>query len=295
MVGRLKESLGRALCQYPMFTGRVRWAGPDEGRDGRELVIVSNDSGMRLVEAKYPMHMDEFLRLEDREAAESELVYWDDLKEQDPQFCPLAYIQVTDFECGGYSIGLSLSALLGDTSELSGFLEHLAATHLDIFFKQNKLPAFYLPKRKSTKLYPVPNNLARRRHAGQTLLYRIHNPESSTAELNGLALSCIKDAERKLGVDLGPDFELTLCTKDGSTGDLAVEKCKGLTWVGLNALPKLNGAKWDDKIFDQVTFWEGHKPVRGAYWIGLGVDEGLVMVYTSPLGDSAIHITVSVP
>uniref|UniRef100_A0A7N0RDC0 Uncharacterized protein n=1 Tax=Kalanchoe fedtschenkoi TaxID=63787 RepID=A0A7N0RDC0_KALFE len=288
MIGRLKESLGVALCEYPMLTGRIKW-------ENRELVLVATDSGMRLVEAKFPIKMDEFVGMEGRAAAEGELVYWEDLKPEDPQFSPLAYIQVTEFECGGYSIGLSLSVLLGDSLELTGFLKRLAATHLDIFFKQSKPPAIYLPKHKSAKLYPVPSNLSRRRPGCQTLLYRIDAGSLDATMLKGLASLCAKDAEQKLDADLGLDF--TLYAKDGSTGDLVVEKGlrKGLAWPTANALPELNGAKWDDTVLDEVTFWEGRNPIRGAYWIRSDSTEGLIMVNTSRLADKTVYITVSIP
>lgn len=95
MIGRLKESLGKALLKYPMFTGRLKLGeDADTERHKQELFMVTNDSGLRLIEAKYPLSMDEFLNRADREEAESELVYWDDLKELDPQFCPLSYVQV---------------------------------------------------------------------------------------------------------------------------------------------------------------------------------------------------------
>ncbi|CAM8995232.1 unnamed protein product [Rhodiola kirilowii] len=294
MIGRLKESLGRALVNYPMFAGRLKWD-DNGGEERRELVLVSNDSGLRLVEAKYPVSMDEFLGMKGREEAASELVYWEDLKEHDPQFCPLYYIQVTEFECGGYSIGLSLSVLLGDSTVLTGFLKHLATTHLDIFFK-NKPPAFYLPKHKAIKLYSIPNNLSRRKHSGQTLVYHINNAQQPQLDLlKRLASLCIKDAVQKLDASL--DLEFILFVKNDETNELTVDKGSVLTWPSSgDAHPKLNGVNLDDdSILSEVTFWEGHKPIHGAYWIGLNDKEGVVMVNMSEHDNKAIDITVSIP
>jgi hypothetical protein len=56
--------------------------------------MVSNDTGVRLVEAKITMTLQEFLGLEEREKAEAELVFWMDFDEQNPQFSPPLYVQV---------------------------------------------------------------------------------------------------------------------------------------------------------------------------------------------------------
>jgi hypothetical protein len=56
--------------------------------------MVSNDTGVRLVEAKITMTLQEFLGLEENEKAEAELVSWMDIDEQNPQFSPLLYVQV---------------------------------------------------------------------------------------------------------------------------------------------------------------------------------------------------------
>lgn len=91
VAGWIKESLGRALLVQPMVCGRLRKGG--EANDG-ELEIVSNDSGIRLIEARIQMNLSEFLDLKQREEAEAQLVFWKDIDEQNPQFSPLFYVQV---------------------------------------------------------------------------------------------------------------------------------------------------------------------------------------------------------
>lgn len=89
--GWIRESLGRAFTEQPLFCGRLQ-----RGEDGRgeELEIVSNDSGARLIEAKIGMTLDEYLSSERRADGEAELVHWKDIDMQNPEFCPLFYIQV---------------------------------------------------------------------------------------------------------------------------------------------------------------------------------------------------------
>ena len=90
VAGWIKESLGRALQDQPMLSGRLRRVEDGNG----ELEMVSNDTGVRLVEAKITMTLQEFLGLEENEKAEAELVFWMDIDEQNPQFSPLLYVQV---------------------------------------------------------------------------------------------------------------------------------------------------------------------------------------------------------
>ncbi|KAK6153922.1 hypothetical protein DH2020_013561 [Rehmannia glutinosa] len=92
VAGRLKESLGRALQDEPLLAGRLRRC---EDQCGEELEIVSNDSGVRLVEAKVDVKLADFVELKGgKEGFEGELVFWEDVVEKNPQFSPLFYVQV---------------------------------------------------------------------------------------------------------------------------------------------------------------------------------------------------------
>ena len=74
-----------------MLSGRL-WRGEDG--DG-ELDIVSNDSGVRLIETQVAVTLSEFLELKEKEEAEAQLVFWNDIDEHNPRFSPLFYVQVT--------------------------------------------------------------------------------------------------------------------------------------------------------------------------------------------------------
>lgn len=89
--GWIKESLGRALTEQPMLSGRVRRTKAVDG-----LEVVANDCGVRLVEAMFKASLPEFLEMvkRDKSRAEAEIVFWRDIDELDPQFSPLFYVQV---------------------------------------------------------------------------------------------------------------------------------------------------------------------------------------------------------
>lgn len=93
VAGWIKESLGRALTEQPMLSGRLRRR-KTAGNDGLEL--VANDSGVRMVEAKFPASLPEFLEMakRDKSRAEAETVFWKDIDEDEPQYSPLFYVQV---------------------------------------------------------------------------------------------------------------------------------------------------------------------------------------------------------
>lgn len=93
LAGWTKESLAEALSDQPILAGRLRRV---EGGDGGRLEIVPNDSGVRLIEARIPINLEEFLNLRNKEAAENQLVFWESIDEQDPQFSPLYYFQASD-------------------------------------------------------------------------------------------------------------------------------------------------------------------------------------------------------
>ena len=101
VAGWFRESLGRALEEQPLLAGRLRRA---EDGDQKEFEIVSNDSGVRIMEAAWSsMTLSRFLLLKDRDALEADqLVFWKDIDEENLQFCPLFYVQVSSQICRAY-------------------------------------------------------------------------------------------------------------------------------------------------------------------------------------------------
>uniref|UniRef100_A0A5B7BXR7 Putative anthranilate N-benzoyltransferase protein 3 n=1 Tax=Davidia involucrata TaxID=16924 RepID=A0A5B7BXR7_DAVIN len=293
VAGWMKESLGRALMEQPMLAGRLRRGGDDGG-----LEIVSNDSGVRLLEARIPKTLSEFLdlRKKKKEDAEAELVIWKDGDEQNPQFCPLFYVQVTNFECGGYSVGLSCSILLADTLVITSFLKRWANIHNNLVSKADmpKIPMFYAPHHKPNSCYPT-NPFGSSKNHGQSMIFKI--PNKSLMGNKTVALLCIEEAERKLGVEMASKFSLIV---KESSENIKVEDCwkeeiveKPSSFV--NGL--MSCASWDDLEASEVAFHEGNKPVHVSYWI-YSVSGGLAMVIPSPDHDEAVsgvHIIVTIP
>lgn len=96
MAGWIKESLSIALCELPILAGRLRVQDSEDG--DRDLQIILNDSGVRLVEARVEMKLADFLDLEEKKQAQGEVVFWEDVLEQNQlQFSPLFYVQVKRF------------------------------------------------------------------------------------------------------------------------------------------------------------------------------------------------------
>ncbi|KAG2310304.1 hypothetical protein Bca52824_021861 [Brassica carinata] len=154
VAGWIKESLGRALTEQPMLCGRLRRRRTAKGgEDGLE--VVANDSGARMVEAIYPASLPKFFEMvkRDKSRAEAETIFWRDIDEVNPQFSPLFYVQVTNFESGGYSIGISCSILLADLLLETDFLTKWAQIQFSLAHSKTTLkPIFCLPPDKRNNI-----------------------------------------------------------------------------------------------------------------------------------------------
>ncbi|KAL3830383.1 hypothetical protein ACJIZ3_019185 [Penstemon smallii] len=110
-VDELKKAMFVWLEMYYPICGRIRWS--DGG--GRPYVKC-NDSGVRVVEAKCCKTMEEYWQLGIGDF--SMLVYGQPLA-HDFGFTPLVFMQLTKFECGGMSVGMSWAHILGDAFSAS--------------------------------------------------------------------------------------------------------------------------------------------------------------------------------
>lgn len=89
LAGWIVESLARVLLDHPLLAGRL------QRNDETGFEIVSNDSGIRLLEALYPTSLSHFLELNGKEQhVEADLVFWKEIDALYPQFSPLFYVQV---------------------------------------------------------------------------------------------------------------------------------------------------------------------------------------------------------
>ncbi|XVE86149.1 hypothetical protein DITRI_Ditri18aG0012800 [Diplodiscus trichospermus] len=296
VAGWIRETLGRALMEQPMICGRLRKLEQNDG----ELEIVSNDSGIRLMEAGIQMTISEFLDLEQREDAEAQLVFWMDIDEQNPQFSPLLYVQVTNFQCGGYSIGISCSILVADLLLRTEFLKTWANIHNNIINKnkEQKLPLFYLPGLKQ-HINSTPNIIissSSSKNSGKTMIFKT-NAKSESLEsewCRKVALACLEEVENNLGTEIGSEFSLFV---NESFEAIKVESCSkhGMLKPQLKLDKELSNAKWDDLGANEVSFQDGNKPLRVSYWL-TSVLGGVIIVIPS-LGEEAcrVNIIVTVP
>ncbi|CAI9771587.1 unnamed protein product [Fraxinus pennsylvanica] len=73
----------------------MHWILGQESEDGdRDVQIVLNDSGVRLVEDTVEIKLADFLVLEEKKEAQGEVVFWDDVLGHNIQLSLLFYVQV---------------------------------------------------------------------------------------------------------------------------------------------------------------------------------------------------------
>ncbi|KAI3504944.1 hypothetical protein L1887_26756 [Cichorium endivia] len=114
ILSELKTDLSYLLSLYCTVAGRIR----RRLEDNRPF-IKCNDSGIRMVEAESNTIVDEWVEMK---SDVSELAYSGHVLGPDLEFSPLVSLQVTRFKCGGFSIGLSWSHILGDALLASTFM-----------------------------------------------------------------------------------------------------------------------------------------------------------------------------
>ncbi|GMI63581.1 hypothetical protein like AT5G02890 [Hibiscus trionum] len=291
LAGWIKETLGIALMEQPMISGRLRKGEKNEGK----LEIVSNDCGIRLIEASIGINLSEFLETKQREDVEAQLVFWKDIDEQNPQFSPLFYVQVTNFECGGYSIGISCSILLTDVLLKKEFLKAWADIHNKVINENNKqkLPLFYLPgleRTNGSSLDIITSSSSK--NSGKTLIFKINaRTETLGSEwCRKMALACLEEAENNLGSVTGGEFSLFV---NESFDAIKVESCskQGV----LDSEMEFNRAKWDDLGTIEVNFGDGNKPALVSYWL-TSISGGFVIVIPSlEEGTCTLNVIVTIP
>ncbi|KAH6819468.1 hypothetical protein C2S51_003071 [Perilla frutescens var. frutescens] len=292
VAGRIKDSLGRALQEQPLLAGRLR----RREESGDDLEIVSNDSGVRLVEAKAEMGLGGFVEMKEKRKAEAELLFWEDVLDLNPQFSPLFY--VTNFKCGGYSIGISCSLLLVDPFLLTTFIKKWANAHNNIISRNEspKIPTFFLPNHgKPTSSPSLLMGSNTTKDVGESVIFNIPTKILDLDKIHkNLAALCVDEAERDAGRKLASNLSLFL--KVPSEDD-KVEVCtrQGLldgpkSCLGMNGMSRAR--TWDELELDEICFGEGNKSVYASCWINSVVDEGSVMIVPST-DDLGVKIVVT--
>ncbi|KAF6143544.1 hypothetical protein GIB67_029713 [Kingdonia uniflora] len=110
-----KEPMFKWLELYYQISGRIR-----RSETGRPFVKC-NDGGVRIIEAKCNVSIEEWLEMEDESDLNKSLVSGQVLG-FDLAYSPLVLIQFTSFKCGGISVGLSWAHVLGDAFSATKFI-----------------------------------------------------------------------------------------------------------------------------------------------------------------------------
>ncbi|KAG9143564.1 hypothetical protein Leryth_015981, partial [Lithospermum erythrorhizon] len=228
VAGWFKESLGRALAEEPIFAGRLRRLEKGDV-DGEHLEIVANDSGIRMVEANMQMNLDEFLDLKGETEDEAGLVFWEDIDEKNPQFSPLFFVQVTNFLCGGFSIGISCSLLVADPLSILSFIDKWSDIHKNIISSSitAQIPLFYLPNLgRIGNSPPIKINPCKGTKTAQSVTFEIEteNFDFAVSDMSkNLVAQCLHEVEQKLGME-NTISNLCILLKDIS-GNVKIESC----------------------------------------------------------------------
>ncbi|KAL0736718.1 hypothetical protein Bca4012_012928 [Brassica carinata] len=280
VAGWIKESLGRALTKQPLLCGRLRRRRRTTGEeDGLE--VVANDSGVRLVEARFPASLPEFFEMvkRDKSGAEAETVFWRDIDEADPQFSPLFYVQVTNFESGGYSIGISCSILIADLLLETDFLNKWATIQASLAHSHTTLkPIFYIPSVKRDKFIdelPRPVSVLDR---GECLVFR-----SKTCSKTPLA--CMKKTVKATE-------DVFLFSKEQSGGENNTTERHGMKVEIHSREEAIGGCDCGDHVEEtdvgvllDVSLAFEDKFEFNSCWVG-SVAKGVVLIVPSTLGDA---------
>ncbi|KAJ0957879.1 putative transferase [Helianthus annuus] len=142
---KIKETMFNWLNHAYIPCGRFRRT--DTGRP----FIKCNDSGVRIIEAKCHLSLDKWL--ESKDDSRHKLLVPNQVLGPDLAYSPLVSIQLTDFKCGGKSVGMSWSHVLGDAFSAVGFINlwtqaiagHYPAHPLTMAQQQNQAHDFQNP------------------------------------------------------------------------------------------------------------------------------------------------------
>ncbi|XP_021765807.1 uncharacterized protein LOC110730319 [Chenopodium quinoa] len=302
--GRIKESLGKALLEHPILAGRLRRSENDNG----DLRIVSNDSGIRCIDAQISLSLVHFLELskEKKNEVEGKLLYWKNVDESNPIFSPLFYIQMTKFKCGGYSIGISCSLLLTDPLYMAKFLNKWAKIHMSMVYESEMsktlscIYSSYFKFGSEHEYGTIHDSSNTRRKTSKTMIFNISTEETKHYLRDEICKyfvqHCLEKAENIFGSKLGSPFTLMTKEPNGNT-KVEIFTRKANFTSPKNLKYELNSSSWEDLKINDVAFQRGNGPIDASHWISCDALEGMVLVVISEAikGKSGIHVYVTVP
>jgi hypothetical protein len=195
---------------------------------------------------------------------------------------------VTNFKCGGYSIGISCSLLLADILVVQKILNKWAQIH-------NMLPSntsneeivgttiFNHPRLKNPKSLPSEDliNHTQNKNKVQSVTFKVttKNVTFSKELWRELAMLCIEEMEQKLDMKIGSSF--TLVVKES----FEVIEVESFTKSGYSTMKELSLknqiiciTSWNDFGMNEVVFHEENKVVHVSCWVGCVADAHVMIV-----------------
>ncbi|XP_061373034.1 protein ECERIFERUM 26-like [Gastrolobium bilobum] len=141
-VKKIKECLFTLLNHYFILCGRFR-----RSESGRPF-IKCNDCGCRFIEAKCKKTIDEWLDM--KEWPFYKLLVSQQVIGPELSFSPSVFLQITNFKCGGISLGLSWAHVLGDPFSASDFFNTFGQTMNNLHLNK----PFNIPRSAPTPYQP---------------------------------------------------------------------------------------------------------------------------------------------
>lgn len=210
---------------------------------------------------------------------------------------------MTNFKCGGYSIGISCSLLLADPLVMISFLKEWACIHNKLVTKLEtpKAPLFYLPNLgKATSTPPNQDHPSPTKNCDKTYIFKVtqKNVVKEYTELqNAVAMLCIEEANKR-EVDVKFSSKFYLITKEPLKDIMKVEICEKQEPLTLSYISEYEctATSWEDYLgADELSFSKGNKVAACvSYWINSPFNgERVVMIIQSP--DKGISGIVTIP
>ncbi|KAL9268270.1 ECERIFERUM 2-like protein [Drosera capensis] len=184
--GDFKVPMFEWLVHFVVVCGRIRVA-----EETGEVVIKMNDAGIRMIEAKARVSVEEWLEMEGRRGCEDHGLVPERGEAGDAgdlSFSPMVLLQMTWFKCGGLALGLNWAHMLGDIFSASAFMNVLG------HFLQGQYPTKPLQIPKPTKLGIA--NPTIRSYANSTKLrsYSLHISKQKLDDIRS-TLICSKNVK----------------------------------------------------------------------------------------------------
>lgn len=214
-----------------------------------------------------------------------------------------SFFQVTNFKCGGYSIGISCSLFLADPFAMTSFLKSWSKIHNNLVSQIDspKIPAFYTPNFTRIGSSPTLSTTSpkSKNQITNTLIFNSPNTPlkmNNNEFLKNLASKCIGKSEEINGKSISSNF--TFLVKENFE-NFKVENCsrEEIIKEEESGLLSIISANWDDLGAHKVRFIEGNEAIHISCWIINGENnQDLVMISPTPDEDTSelnIIITIS--